>query len=285
MPQSAASTPSTTRPTYRLIYIVGAGHCGSTLLNLLLNGHSDILGLSEIGSVDRVVAEDPDRPPFSDPLWTAAISRCEQQIGGSFSDIDLSTPPARQLLRWRAHQVEAWARPNMALLDALAVVGNARFLVDASKSWQRLYALSRSQRFDLKIIHLIRDGRAVTWSYFRKYRRPLFALSKASKVTIAALALERRFDTSNWLQLRYEDLARDPEATLRNVCRFLDCDFQADMLQYRDHSHVGIGGNRMAAGSDTTIVLDERWRHEMPRGLRLTYAILLGWLNRRFGYR
>jgi hypothetical protein len=33
---------------FTLVYVLGAGHCGSTLLNLLLKGHSQVLGLSEI---------------------------------------------------------------------------------------------------------------------------------------------------------------------------------------------------------------------------------------------
>jgi nucleoside-diphosphate-sugar epimerase len=32
----------------QLVYILGSGYCGSTLLNRLLNGHSQVIGLSEI---------------------------------------------------------------------------------------------------------------------------------------------------------------------------------------------------------------------------------------------
>jgi hypothetical protein len=34
---------------------MSAGHSGSTLLNMLLNGHDDVIGLSEVDKIDRYI--------------------------------------------------------------------------------------------------------------------------------------------------------------------------------------------------------------------------------------
>ena len=38
-----------------LIYILGPGHCGSTLLNLCLDKHSSVIGVSEIITLNRKI--------------------------------------------------------------------------------------------------------------------------------------------------------------------------------------------------------------------------------------
>ncbi|MDH3254920.1 MAG: sulfotransferase [Acidobacteriota bacterium] len=273
------------RPSYRLVYIIGSGHCGSTLLTLLLNGHRDVLGLSEIGTIgDHVRQQEPERTLDASP-WKLVCADYERSTGTAFSSIDLSFPAARTLLRWSPQEVNEWVGPNRALFDAWARTSKTGLLVDASKSWQRLYLLHRSGCFDLSVIHLVRDGRAVLNSYLRKYELPGFAFTKWPKVTLAALLLKRRIDPSRWLDVRYEDLARSPQRELSRICGFLDIAFTPEMLRYRSHEFYGLGGNRMLAGSGEAIRLDERWKEELPRRYRFLFSLFFGWLNRLAGSR
>lgn len=201
--------PESLRPRYLLVYIAGAGHCGSTLLNLLLNGHSRVLGLSEVSTLpDHIRRRDE---LLEQPFWRNVARRYEESTGLSFPDLETAGPPALRILSSGDRRVEEWARPNRVLLDCIARESGASALVDASKSWQRLTMLQRSCDFDLRVIHLIRDGRAVYNSYRRKYRRGLFTLTKWPKFTLSALLLKRSFSTATWLDLRYEALASDPE--------------------------------------------------------------------------
>lgn len=271
------------QPKYTLAYVAGAGHCGSTLLNLLLNAHSRILGLSEVYAiVDLLRAQDP---VFRTPFWRSVARRYEQSTGSALAEIDITVLPAARVLRGNTGNLEDWLEPNRALLECLAIESGADVLVDASKSWQRLALLSKSRAFDLRVIHLIRDGRAVYNSYQRKYRSPMFALTKWPKFTIAALLLRRGFDESSWLDLRYEDLCANPEKSLIRVCGFLGLEYESSMLRFREQSNFGLGGNRMANGSDQAIRLDERWRTELNSTQRVLFTVLFGWLNRLLGYR
>ncbi|MFQ5527081.1 MAG: sulfotransferase [Thermoanaerobaculia bacterium] len=268
-----------------LVYITGPGHCGSTLLNLLLNGHSRILGLSEVETIGEHLRSNAGDSVLDDPFWRAVADRYERLTGESFSSLSLPAVSAARIGRLDAAQIEAWNRPNRALFECIAQESGAEVLVDASKSWQRLALLSKGLGLDLRVIHLQRDGRAVYNSYARKYQRPVFALTKWPKFTIGALRLKRRLPSSVWLDLRYEDLAKDPHATLQRVCDFLGLDYEPAMLRYREQPNLGLGGNRMAAASDEAIRLDERWKTELSPGRRLVFGLLFGWLNRKLGYR
>lgn len=274
---------TTRRPRYTLAYIAGAGHCGSTLLNLLLNAHSQVLGLSEVSSIGDHFKEQNEI--LREPFWLAVGRRYEEATALTFSDLELAALPAAQILRSNTADIEEFARPNRALLDCLALESGASVLVDASKSWQRLALLSKSRDFDLRVIHMLRDGRAVYNSYRRKYRRPVFALTKWPRFTVAALLLRRGFPASTWLDLRYEDLATNPELSLAGVCTFLGLEFEPAMLRYREQPNLGLGGNRMADRSDQSIKLDETWRTELSSRQRLVFGLFFGWLNRLLGYK
>ena len=113
----------------------------------------------------------------------------------------------------------------------------------------------------------------------------MFALTKWPKFTVSALLLRRRFPELAWLDLRYEDLTTNPELILAKVCSFLGLEFEPAMLRYREQPNLGLGGNRMAAGTGQTIQLDERWKTELGARRRLVFGLLFGWLNRLLGYK
>ena len=63
--------------------------------------------------------------------------------------------------------------------------------------------------------------------------------------------LRRRFRQKDWLQLRYEDLAALPVKSLRSACRFLEIDFEPEMLQYRSHPVSLSEGIRWSSSAST----------------------------------
>lgn len=272
--------------SFRLAYILGAGHCGSTLLNLLLNGHSQMLGLSEIETVGRYTgpASAAEDNPLDLPFWQEVRHCYERSSGEPFAAIDIFHPPWKTIRGWSAEDIARWGQTNQHLLSCIAQQSGARVLVDSSKFWQRLYLLRESRMFSIKVIHLVRDGRAIMNSYVRKGAQPATAIRRWAAPSLWAFYLCRKFEKSDWLQIRYEELAAQPEITLRRICAFLQVDFEPQMLAYRQHVDVGIGGNRMRARQDERIFLDERWKSELSRANRVRFALIGGLINRLYGY-
>lgn len=265
----------------RVLFVLGAGHCGSTLLSLLMNGHPDFAAVSELSKLGESIANGD--PVLSRPEWRDIAACYESRTGAAFSGLDLAHPSWRRFAGWGASEAAAWAQRRASLLACIRDVTGRSWIIDASKSWQQLYLMQRSELFDLRVVHLIRDGRGVVHSYARKYGNLRHGLAKWIKPSVAAVALAAHFQ-ERWLRVRYEELAVDTVATLTGICNLVDLEYEPSMLEFRRHAWIGIGGNRMSHRTDQTIQLDERWRREMPWRHRLLVGIVGGALNRFYGY-
>jgi hypothetical protein len=92
---------------------------------------------------------------------------------------------------------------------------------------------------DAQFVHLVRDGRDAGLSFLAMRRRPRFNFARPrGLLSFAAewrweIEAARRFGaTRPYLELRYEDLVREPEAKLGEICAFLGLSFEPTMLEY-----------------------------------------------------
>lgn len=267
---------------YRLLYVLGTGHCGSTLFNYLLNGHNHMVGLSEVYKLGLFLQRED--PTFDDAFWTTVADEFERSAGYQIWDAHLDHASGRQIKKWPSDRLRRYVDDNVALFDCIHRATGSSVLVDSSKAWQRLYLLARYSSLDIRVIHLVRDGRAVVNSYGRKYESFFRALVRWAVPSMRVERVRRLFTDDEWMTIKYEDLCAHPGDILRAVCRFVGLQFQSDMLEYRSHRYIGVGGNRMRQESGTSIELDERWKTEMPFAHRQLFRLLGGWLNARVGY-
>jgi hypothetical protein len=105
-----------------------------------------------------------------------------------------------------------------------------------------------------RIICMTRDGRDVCAEYLHSGIGPTNIYCAADCWGVGqrqALKLAAELDADTWLDVRYEDLVRAPESTLRRVCAFLGEDYTDQMLRFyespialarsakRDHRALG----------------------------------------------
>lgn len=268
-------------PVRRVLYILGAGHCGSTLLSLLTNAHSQCIAVSELSKIGRARAHGDTA--LQSTLWRDVAACFESRTGMQFEELSLEHPHWSSLLRWGDNQVTAWAQPRAELMQCIAEISGRNWVVDASKSWQQLYLMERSGLFDLRVVHLVRDPHGIVHSYSKKYGRLRRGLSKWLRHSTASTAIGMRMD-ERFMRVRYEDLASDPAATLEKICGLVGIPYEPSMLQYRKATWLGLGGNRMARRTDETITIDERWKTEMRPTERVVVDVFSAAFNRLFGY-
>lgn len=321
----------------RLAYILAASHSGSTLLAMLLNGHPEICSVGELkitalGDLRRYRCS--CRSPILEcPFWRA-IAR---DMGAQGMDFDFRRPGTdfgtgasayvRKLLQplvrdavfelmretllqlspfWRKHRPMILRR-NAALMGAVLSRTQKRVIVDSSKIGIRLKFLIGDPDIDLKVLHLVRDGRAVSLTYmdpgsFADARNPARRGGGSGGERVAerlsmpaaarewrrsneeAAALLERLDKSRWMPVAYEGLCRRPEATLKEVSRFLGVDPGGAHTDFRSVDHHIIG-NGMRLDSSREIALDERWKTALTAGQLDLFEKTAGSLNRRLGYR
>lgn len=261
-----------------LLYIAGSSHSGSTLLDLLLGSHPDI---ESVGEAKKITSVAEKMNSGEHPLCT-----CRREVA--------DCPFWRAVLPAEPGALKTDAAANAAFFRRVIQAGGKNFALDSSKSPGRAQMLARSALFDLTVIHLVRDSRAIAYSNLRKratapaVRKPSYDLIPSvrgwQKLNLRALRDFRNAPRVRYIAVRYEDLTGDPPAALRRVLDGVGLPWDEGMLRYREHTHHNIEGNRMRMGADSSIRAD----NEYLRSLSVRdwwLATLLTWRGlRAFGY-
>jgi hypothetical protein len=88
---------------------------------------------------------------------------------------------------------------------------------------------------EARFIHLIRDGRDVTLSLMAKKEDPPPAARQARHWRKRVNQTRRQgSQVRHYMELRYEELLEDPETQLREICEFVELDFDPVMLSYHE---------------------------------------------------
>jgi hypothetical protein len=185
-------------------------------------------------------------------------------------------------------------------------------LVDSSKHASLAFCLRWRDDLDLRVVHVVRDSRAVAHSWTREVSRPEAAtesfMTRYSPAVAAgqwnaqngAVALLARCGTPT-LRVRYEDLIAAPAATLARIAAFAGLPVSADgpagaggpPIIGRDASgywaelgaaHTVSGNPMRFTTGRVPIRKDERWRTAMPGRQRRTVTALTLPLLARYGY-
>jgi hypothetical protein len=127
---------------------------------------------------------------------------------------------------------------------------------------------------DSSAIHIIRDPRGIVASrnygkYFMAtgYKYPVFFMIRSWQRTVAQYVQNMRQE--NYLMMKYEELVRDPEKSLREVCSLLGLEFSEDLLnpdKYTDASGMRWQSNssfESVVGIDRSPI--DRWKEILPK--------------------
>lgn len=87
---------------------------------------------------------------------------------------------------------------------------------------------------EAKFIHIIRDGRANAYSLARRsFQHLQWSAQHWVDANVPGLINQDLLGTDRYHFIKYEDLLREPEESLRRVCAFLDLPFSAQMLDLK----------------------------------------------------
>lgn len=207
---------------------------------------------------------------------------------------------------WRAH-LDGVQRRNAALIAALLEESGTQIVIDSSKVGLRLKYLLRNRELDVRVLRLVRDGRAVSMTHTSPAEfadaadprnrsggsgavRPNFRLPMDEAALLwrhsneEADRVTASLPRAQWMEVRYEELCRRPEETLRAVCDFLRLTPAPVEENFRARKPQHIVGNGMRFDRSSDIRLDERWRTHLSVENLQTFEHLAGPLNRQYGY-
>jgi hypothetical protein len=246
----------------RVIYIAGAAHSGSTLLDLMLNAHPDIVSVGEVLKLNRQLAyRDPARRIYAPcscgapsllqcKFWSAVDAETRRVAGKSLSELDVLGDGERDPRR----------APNVILFKAIAAVSGKNFIVDSSKMPRRLNHLMQFPELEIYPVHLVRDPKGQIASVMRKHGG---FLKNILRYELVQEQIRRRLKSVPHSVVRYEDLVRDPERTLNGILHPLGLSFDRRQLSWAEADKHIVAGNHMRRETTSSLVLDERWRERL----------------------
>ena len=293
-----------------LLYIAGYGHSGSTLLNIMLGQAPGIMGAGELFRLAGAARAGDERcscgPPVrACPVWREVLPRWARTV-----DEPDPLTSYRRLQRHcetflpgiAARERDAYARHTRALLGAVREVTGRPVVVDSSKLPGRAHALAQVPGIDLRLVHLVRDGRGVAWSLrHRRQRDPGAGLEQDKRArsvvrtgllwmaaNLATERVARRLGPGRSIRLTYEELVREPKASLNRIGRMIgtDLDLLATGLATGRPLAAGhvMAGNRLRMRESLLIEPDTAWEERLPHSQRRVLEHLCRPLLRRYGY-
>jgi hypothetical protein len=287
------STPKSVPLSY--VLLASSSYSGSTLLSYLLGKHpqiattSDVSGTRRKGSMDTFACS-CGRLMRECPFWREVVDEMRARGYANFELEDFRlgfdhTAPAwlgelrTRSLRWDALEqtrdrafelfgsgraMRRIAERNLAFAESVAKISGASTFVDASKERMRLRYMARYLDADLRVIHLVRDVRGVVDSTMRRAKRGLTELEAARRWASTNAAIGRglaSFAPDRQILMRYEDLCREPDESLRRLFGFMGVDPEASMQRHRADQHLL--GNRMRLDGTEEVRLNEVWRDHL----------------------
>lgn len=268
------------------VFIVGAPRSGTTMLRLMLNAHPRI----------AIPFESDFIPKFHDRLVDYGNLDDPENVARLLNDIaEQSFVRRGGLIR---DKQAILARHPTSYADLVSAIYGVYAESEGKRRWGDKDP-DHTVRMDLlwnlfpgcRIIHIVRDGRAVATS-LRKLdwgSRNLLKLASdwSWRVTLAhkmGMMIGARF----YMEVRYERLVREPVTTLREVCAFLGEPFDVKMLGYHVTAKDAIPADSMKYHLNSVRSPDaskaDSWRTQMPRSDLTLFDEVAGSTLEAFGY-
>lgn len=266
----------------KIIYIAGYGRSGSTLLDILLGSHEKVTGTGELANVFAHYQDDEEKCSCGEalsrcPFWSQVVEK--QFLAASCPSLSELEKMRRKvedwphilgLLRGKAcgREQKTYAVFTRRLFESVYRTTGRQWILDSSKTashtaW-RAGALHRLCGMDVRVLHLVRDGRSVMASKIRGDNRAMrrglaFRSSTAAyrglfgwlSANVFAMVTGLLLPRGCYAILRFEDLLRRPERELVRIGNFLGLELSVIAEKARSGGAFATGhriaGNRMTA--------------------------------------
>lgn len=300
----------------KVLYVAGRGRSGSTLVDTLLGQLDGFVSVGELRNLWTKGLQDCwpcgcGKPLRECAFWSAVLA---QAFPEGMPDPEVMARLQARVARTR-HMPRLWLGRHLAsrrapdpyaaalarLYRAVMEVSGAEVVVDSSKHPADATIVSTLQDVELYLLHLVRDPRAVAFSWSRvkvsetepqeswlPQHGPIHS-SLRWLVWNAAAARFQHLLGRRYLLLRYEDLATDPRAGLNRVLAHVGRPPQRqpgpDGTMVLGVTHTVCGNPSRFRLGEVPVRLDDEWQAQMGTLQRTLATIPALPLLRRYGYR
>jgi hypothetical protein len=210
------------------IFVVGVDRSGTTLLNMMLDSHPDLLITYEqrtIITFYKKLTSYGDLCVEKNRIELITDILADKNVRVNFPNTSLSDFELNECLTF----------PSIIKnLYGLALKEQGKLMWgDKDPIYTQHIEILNEIFPNAKFIHLVRDGRDVALSLITKKWGPTTftnAIMYWERTVHITRRLLKMIDNTQTIELKYEDLVTAPEPNLRNLCKFLELEYSDKML-------------------------------------------------------
>jgi hypothetical protein len=295
-----------------VLFVMGHGSSGTTILGNTLGEVDGFFHAGELRTIWSEGLADLQRCGCGEsirqcPVWSAVVragfGTVDDPEAARLARLHRETIRVRhtlRLLRAQPGRLSGWpalreyADVAGRLYRAIGTTTGARVIVDTSKRTGDAALLRLLPGVDPYVLHVVRDPRAVAYSWSHRSGTPPGELATAAEwLAFSALgeAVKGRLGRGRSIVLRHEDFAERPRPTLERVLGLVGAGESTLPLSGPEDRSVEFGENHTVAGhwtrfnsGVTDLRLSTEWgAKQRPAQRRLVTALTLPLLP-RYGY-
>lgn len=236
--------------TARLLFVVGVGRSGTTLVQAILNAHPEVISVPESHFVRKHVVPDVYRLPDA----TLDLVDVAERLEGCQDFARLQVDVRKLLERYRGREgTFGYADLFRTALEAYADqqgAKHARYIVDKDPSNTGYVSEIYSEFPSARLLHVVRDpvdvlySRTTTeWGRRRSFLRHVGTYMYQVR---AARWYGKSLFGRRYREIRYEDLAGNARDVCRNMCDWMGLEYDDRMLSFQEDARSIVSGDEVA---------------------------------------
>ncbi len=262
----------------KVIYIVGTGHCGSTVLDLLLGAQDQIFSVGEIAFYNYFHGQKKPKKDNIDLRCTCRqkVKECVfwKKISPNFNIKKyFSLSENLKIISHLLFGLPLGIKDDSAKLYQQILEHNpnqVEWIVDSSKDPRRLLLLIDDPKIEVYPIFLIRKAAAVTNSYLKHQRSQSFLRYLFSRWFVVNLIADRVLDkSSRKMIIRYEDFCHDTRKYMQKINQYLETiletNIQTNIKRVNKEQYHDLGGNGLRLHQLKQIKASTTWRDKLTK--------------------
>lgn len=295
----------------KVLYFAGSGRSGSTIFNIILGNHPQIFGGGELQNMCEVYNASKicscQAPLINCKFWSSVMNDWLSKVDDDNIDSGLkkwgNIEGVFSLKSWlkmyfgigqKSKEFEEYLNSTTEFYRSLQYHSNKEIVVDISKNPLRAWALEKNPNIDLRMVHLVRDGRAVAWSLKKNAKeqnrkRPTWRAAMFW-VVINRLTNLVRSKVEHKTVVRYEDFIENPGIILKQIGLMSEVDFSSIINKIESNDdfvieHV-MAGNAIRKANTIKFQTSnsEGWKNKLRPGSKSLFKTLSFSSLKKFNY-
>jgi len=268
----------------KLVYIAGGGHSGTTIIDLLISSSEEVFTIGEGKFYDKYIENEDGqglctcKERFKDcGFW--------KKVRGNIEKKDIPSKPNnvfKQIKIMILILFAPWFNKNSSNQGHDKVISSCfnaaldfkpklQYILDSSKDPFYLFELCKNLKYEIIVIHVIRDARGYAYSYNNEKRKRLKLDIKSNirsilewiLLNLLIIRIIERFDVKSY-RTSYEKFCSNPQKFMNDISSLLEINFDEDYLNnIEKNEYHNLEGNNLRFSKLSKIDEDKKWVRDL----------------------